>query len=112
MINIRERIIHIQDQESINTRLDQIGGILAGLTLSLSLFFRAFLDIKFDRHVAKHILYLYTLSFIFAIASLLHVPSERSLKILQIKYNIKNEFLYLTSIFFTLSIIGITVHFK
>lgn len=112
MINIHKQIISIHDQDNMNTQLDQVGGILAGLTLSLSLFFRAFLDVKFNRNIAKNILYLYTLSFIFAIASLLHVPSERSLETLQIKYNIKNEFLYLTSIFFTLSIIGIAFHFK
>ena len=112
MIHVRKHIINIEDQVNMNTRLDQVGGILTGLTLSLSLFFRAFLDIKFNRNIAKKILYLYTLSFICAIASLLHVPSERRLEIVQLKYNIKNEFLYLTSIFFTLSIIGITYHFK
>jgi hypothetical protein len=112
MINIHKHVISIKDQELLNTQLNQIGGILAGLTLSLSLFFRAFLDIKFDRRIAKNILYLYTLSFIFAIASLIHVPSKNTLQMLQIKYNIKNEFLYLTSIFFTLSIICITFNFR
>lgn len=108
---VHKNTIHMQDQEKLNSRLDQIGGILAGLTLSISLFFRAFLNISFDRKIAKQVLLLYTISFIFAILSLMHVPTKHTIQNLQIKYYIKNEFLYLTSIFFILSIISISLYF-
>jgi len=111
LLNIRKHTTHIVDQEKLNDKLDKIAGILAGITLSISLFFRAFLDIGFDRKIAKHILILYTISFIFAILSLIHVPTKLTLNNLQIKYYIKNEFLYSTCIFFILSIISISLHF-
>lgn len=112
LLNVKKYQIHIIDQEKLNNRLYQNAGILAGLTLSISLFFRAFLNIGFDRKIAKHILLLYTISFIFAIFSLMHVPMKHTLHNLQTKYYIKNEFLYLTCFFFVLAIVSISLHFQ
>lgn len=111
LTTIHKYSMNVNDQEKMISHIDQIAGILAGLTLSLSLFFRAFLNSGFQKQIAKKLLLLYTISFIFAIVSLTHINIDRTFENLQFQYDVKTELLHLTSIFFIISVLGITIHY-
>ena len=107
----KKRIVNIDDQEEALQKRVVVGGILSGLTLSLSLFFRAFVDIGLD-HNTKRILRLFVAGFIGAILTLLDVPTERNFENVLIKTQIKNSLILITTIFFSLSVLSIIINFK
>lgn len=107
----KKRIVNIDDQEDALQKRVVVGGILSGLTLSLSLFFRAFVNIGMNSNT-KRILRLFTAGFIGAILTLIDVPTERTFENVLIKTQVKNSLILITTIFFTLSVLSIIINFK
>jgi len=112
ILKSKESIVKVEIQENRLEKRVIAGGILAGLTLSLSLFFRAFVNVGLEKDVSIAILKLFTVGFIGAILTLNDIPSERNFKNILIKTHIKNNFILISSIYFILSVLAIAINFK
>ena len=112
ILKSKESIVKVEIQENRLEKRVIAGGILAGLTLSLSLFFRAFVNVGLKKDVSIAILKLFTVGFIGAILTLNDIPSERNFKNILIKTHIKNNFILISSIYFILSVLAIAINFK
>jgi hypothetical protein len=112
ILSSKKRRVLIEVQEKNLEKVILAGGILAGLTLSLSLFFRAFVNVGIKKDISVRILKLFTVGFIGAILTLNDIPTERNFKNILVKTQIKNNFIFIASIYFVVSVLAIIINFK
>ena len=113
LYNTKKRDVTLATREKELSRVLTVGGLFAGMTLSISVFFRALLssgDIEFEFGSEKKILYVFATAFVFSILIINRYPSQNTTQNLLIKSQIKNSLVFLTSFLFCVAIIGIVTN--